>query len=193
MPTTGGTERAGTTEPPRRARRTNRPTSPAYATQLRLIGRQLVARINGKLGRTLVRDLRVLTPRTIAATGPDQRTEHHQAVEQPEAPVRTRNDASPGFHRALAEIRRTTSVIDPAITGAIDHQTQFLLDHREPWDLFAQGLTEKADQEKDTARTAAATSSQAIAERRARADRAARTAAVPLRPAQPPITLSGAA
>ncbi|MFF2080589.1 DciA family protein [Kitasatospora sp. NPDC058162] len=98
------------------------PTSPAYATQLRLLGRQLVARINGKVGRTVVRDLRVLAPRAIAATGPDQRTEHHQAVHQPETPVRTRDDASAGYHRALAEIRRTTTAVDPAIAAATSSQ-----------------------------------------------------------------------
>ncbi|MFE7194002.1 DciA family protein [Kitasatospora sp. NPDC057541] len=183
---------------PRTGRLDLQPTSPAYATQLRLLGRQLVARINGKLGRTLVRDLRILTPRAIADTGPgpgaDQQTEQHQGAAQPEAPARTRDDvASAGFHRALAEIRRTTSVIDPAIAAAIAHQTQYLIDHREPWDQFAQGLAEKTDREEAAARTAAATSSQALAERRARADRAARTAAVPLRPTRPPMPLSGAA
>ncbi|MEU3564162.1 DciA family protein [Kitasatospora sp. NPDC006786] len=170
------------------------PTSPAYATQLRLLGRQLVARINGKVGQAVVRDLRVLAPRAIAATGSDQRTEHHQTVEQPEAPVRTRNDASAGYHRALAEIRRrTTTVIDPAIVAAIARQEQAILNRREPEDHFAQGLAEKADQEEETAaRTAAATSSQVLAERRARADKAAR-GTIPLRPARPPMTLSGAA
>ncbi|MFE3875456.1 DciA family protein [Kitasatospora sp. NPDC059146] len=168
------------------------PASPAYATQLRLLGRQLVARINGKMGRTVVRDLRVLAPRAIAA-GPGQRTEHHQAVEQPEAPVRTRDDASAGYHRALAEIRRTTIVVDPAIAAAIARQEQAILKRREPEDQFAQGLAEKASQEEAAARTAAATSSQALAERRARQDKALRAGAVPLRPARPPMTLSGAA
>ncbi|MFJ6771902.1 DciA family protein [Kitasatospora sp. NPDC091257] len=168
------------------------PTSPAYATQLRLLGRQLVARINGKMGRTVVRDLRVLAPRALA-TGPERRTEHHQAVEQPEPPVRTRDDASAGYHRALAEIRRTAPVIDPAIAAAIARQEQAILQRREPEDQFAQGLAEKADQENAAARTAAATSSQALAERRARHDKALRVSAVPLRPARPPMTLSGAA
>ncbi|MEV7782724.1 DciA family protein [Kitasatospora sp. NPDC088351] len=160
-PTTGGgildqwaeiaPELVGKVQPVHFDARTGRldlqPASPAYATQLRLLGRQLVARINGKVGRTIVRDLRVLAPRAIAA-GPDQRTEHHQAVEQPEAPARTRNDVtSPGFHRALAEIQRAAPVIDPAIAAAIGRQEQAILNHREPWDQFAQGLAEKADQE----------------------------------------------
>ncbi|WP_253804607.1 DciA family protein [Kitasatospora paracochleata] len=168
------------------------PTSPAYATQLRLLGRQLVVRINGKMGRTVVRDLRVLAPRAIA-TGPDQRTEHHKAVEQPEAPVRTRDDASAGYHRALAEIRRTAPVIDPTIVAAIARQEQAILSRREPEDQFARGLAEKADQEEVAARTAAASSSQVLAERRARHDKALRAGAVPLRPTRPPMTLSGAA
>lgn len=55
------------------------------------------------------------------------------------------------------------------------------------------GLAEKTDHEEAAARAAAATSSQALAERRARHDKALRAGAVPLRPARPPMTLSGAA
>ncbi|MFD9592097.1 hypothetical protein ACFWA9_04970 [Kitasatospora sp. NPDC059973] len=140
-----------------------------------------------------MRDLRVLAPRAIAATGSDQRAEHHQAVEQPEAPVRTRNDASAGYHRALAEIRRTAPVVDPAIAAAVARQERAILSRREPEDQFAQGLAEKADQEEAAARTAAATSSQALAERRARHNKALRAGAVPLRLTRPPMILSGAA
>ncbi|MEW1911297.1 DciA family protein [Kitasatospora sp. NPDC085895] len=165
------------------------PTSPAYATQLRLLGRQLVARINGKAGQTLVRDLRVLAPGAIAA-GSDQRTDH-QAVKQPEAPVRTRDDASTGYHRALAAIRRTATLTDPAIAAAIARQEQAILSRREPETAFTDAVTTQTDQDEAAARTTA-TTSQALAERRARADKAAR-GTTPLREASPPMLLSGAA
>ncbi|MEV7177762.1 DciA family protein [Kitasatospora sp. NPDC093679] len=165
------------------------PASPAYATQLRLIGRQLVARINGKVGRTVVRDLRILAPRAIA-----QRTEHRPAVEQPEAEVRTRNNASTGYHQALAAIRRTTTLTNPAIAAAVARQEQAILNRREPEDQFAQGLAEKTDQEEAAARTAATTTTnQTLAEHRARHDKALHVGAVPLRPNRLPMTISGAA
>ncbi|MFJ7278542.1 hypothetical protein [Kitasatospora sp. NPDC098663] len=81
------------------------PASPTYATRPRLLERQLVARINGKASRTVVRDLRVLAPRALTTTGPGPQAEHHQAAEQPEAPVRTRDDVSAGHHCALSRRR----------------------------------------------------------------------------------------
>ncbi|MFJ3793934.1 DciA family protein [Kitasatospora sp. NPDC090091] len=63
-----------------------RPASPAYATQLRLLERQIVGRINHKLGRDLVCALRVLPPGALHGTprtGPEapagSRTEHAAA------------------------------------------------------------------------------------------------------------------
>jgi predicted nucleic acid-binding Zn ribbon protein len=167
------------------------PTSPAYATQLRLLGRQLVGRINGKVGQTVVRDLRVLAPRAIAA-GSDQRTDH-QAIEQPKAPVRTRDDASTGYHRALAAIRRTATLTDPAIAAAIARQEQAILSRREPETAFTDAVATQTDQDEAAARTTATTSSQTLAEHRARHDKAVRVGAVPLRPTRSPMTLSGAA
>lgn len=74
-----------------------RPVSPAYATQLRLLGRQMIARINTKTGREAVKSIRVLPP------GPDQGAQAGGApgsasptsLEAAEAaPVRTRETAS---------------------------------------------------------------------------------------------------
>ncbi|MFJ2191630.1 hypothetical protein ACIOJE_27475 [Kitasatospora sp. NPDC087861] len=59
--------------------------------------------------------------------------------------------------------------------------------------VSGQPTIEKADQENAAARTAAATSSQALAERRARHDKALRAGAVPLRPTRQPMPLTGAA
>ncbi|MDH6107868.1 putative nucleic acid-binding Zn ribbon protein [Kitasatospora sp. MAP12-15] len=178
------------------------PSSPAYATQLRLLGRQLVARINGAMGRVVVRELRVLPPRAVSATGPDQQSEHRAAVEQPDVPARTREDACDGYRRALAAhqaAQRTAAITNPAVTAAIARQEQALLSRREPESAFTDAVAVQAEQEERAARTAAATSSQAIAERRAIADKAERAAqaeragTVPLRPARQPMTLSGAA
>ncbi|GAA2125257.1 hypothetical protein GCM10009759_77260 [Kitasatospora saccharophila] len=170
------------------------PASAAYATQLRLLGRQLVARINGKVGRTVVRDLRVLPPRALAsATGPGQPAERQHAAAQPEAPARTRDDvASAGYHQALAAIRPRQASIDPVVAAAIARQTEAVLSKREPEDVFAEAVAVRDHQEETTARAAAAASSQAIAERRAREERAAR-GTTPLHPTRLPRTLSGAA
>ncbi|MFB7867408.1 DciA family protein [Streptomyces sp. NPDC056069] len=82
-----------------------RPGSDAYATQLRLLGGQLCRQINDKLGDDAVRSIRVLPVGTLT-TGPSQ-PERFTAVNldpapaDAEAPVRTRDTASAGYHRAL--------------------------------------------------------------------------------------------
>lgn len=152
-----------------------RPSSPAYATQLRLLGRQLVTRVNGKLGRTVIRDLRVLTPRTTPGT--DQSPVADRPTPPDAGPIRTRDDGCAGYHQALAAIQRTTPVTNPAITAAIARQDQAIRLGREPEHRFAHAVIAQAHHDETTARTAAAASAQAIAERRARADKAARTPA----------------
>lgn len=86
-----------------------RPASHAYAAQLRLSGPQLAQHINAKMGSTAVRTIRVLAPGPVtpptAAAGPAPAA---RAEEPP--PVRTRDDAAPGYHRARAAISHT----DPA-------------------------------------------------------------------------------
>ncbi|CQR59203.1 DciA family protein [Streptomyces leeuwenhoekii] len=80
-----------------------RPGSHAYAAQLQLLGGQLAKQINDKLGRTVVRSIRVLpvgnVPQHDAYTAvyadPSETT-------QPEAPVKTRETASAGYRAALA-------------------------------------------------------------------------------------------
>ncbi|MEU1908451.1 DUF721 domain-containing protein [Streptomyces hygroscopicus] len=81
-PTTGGNildqwpqlvpDLAATVQPthydPEHGRLDLRPTSHAYAAQLRLSGPQLAQRINDKLGRTAVRTIRVLTPGPVTPT-----------------------------------------------------------------------------------------------------------------------------
>ncbi len=76
-----------------------RPASHTYASQLRLLGGQLAKQINNKLGRPVVRTIRVLPVGKIAAPEPSQGEPDRQ---QPEAPVKTREDAHPGYRHVLA-------------------------------------------------------------------------------------------
>jgi hypothetical protein len=74
-----------------------RPASPTYATHLRLLGPQLVTRLQAK--GTPVRTLRVLTPGAL----PNQAAviDDEAPAAAPEAPIRTRADATPGYRAAL--------------------------------------------------------------------------------------------
>ncbi|WP_345528038.1 DciA family protein, partial [Streptomyces showdoensis] len=84
-----------------------RPGSPAYATQLRLLGGQLCHQINDKVGADAVRSIRVLPIGTVTPAEPDRFT----AVNPEAAPgaearsVRSRETASAGYHQALAAHR----------------------------------------------------------------------------------------
>ncbi|NUP35748.1 MAG: DUF721 domain-containing protein [Streptomyces sp.] len=84
-----------------------RPASHAYGAQVRLIGGQLAERINTKLGGAPVRTIRVLAPGPIdpggAPAGQQPSAGRHAAA----APVRTRDDACPGYHQTLDAINRT--------------------------------------------------------------------------------------
>lgn len=76
-----------------------RPGTHSHATQLRLLGGQLAKQINDKLGRPVVRTIRVLpvgrldTPEGTTAGG---------GRPVPEAPVKTRETAHPGYRATLA-------------------------------------------------------------------------------------------
>ncbi|WP_415926031.1 DciA family protein [Streptomyces sp. AK02-04a] len=83
-----------------------RPDSPAYATQLRLISARIVAAASQTAGADTVRTVRVLpvgAAPTSRVTEPDP-----TAAAMPEAPVKTREMASPGFRQALAAHRAVT-------------------------------------------------------------------------------------
>jgi hypothetical protein len=79
-----------------------RPATHAYAAQLRLLGGQLAKQINDKLGKPIVRSIRVLpvgnlngTPMRTAAVTREEQT----------GPVKTRDTASPGYRQVLALAR----------------------------------------------------------------------------------------
>lgn len=110
-----------------------RPSSHTYAAQLRLLGGQLAKQINDKMGRVVVRTIRVLpvgaTSTTASTTpAPTRRPE-------PEAPVKTRETASPGYRAALAAAlahRPEPQPSNPYLAEAIARQDAALRANREP-------------------------------------------------------------
>ncbi|MFF7190577.1 DciA family protein [Streptomyces sp. NPDC008222] len=118
-----------------------RPSTHAYAAQLRLLGGQLARQINDKTGRATVRTIRVLpvgridTP-TAAATDT-------QPVQ--DTPVKTRETASPGYRATLETAlahKPTPRAVDPNALEAIGRQETALRAHREPVRLFTDGSAE---------------------------------------------------
>ncbi|MEU3407517.1 DciA family protein [Streptomyces sp. NPDC006670] len=82
-----------------------RPDSPAYATQLRLLTARIIAVANETVGTQAVRIIRVLAGGQTTVPEPRLAASASSAAAVPEAPVRTRNMAPAGFHRALAAHR----------------------------------------------------------------------------------------
>jgi len=166
-----------------------RPDSSAYATQLRLITARIVATANSTVGTDAIRTVRVLPP----GTAPTPRTapETPAAAPDVQAPVKTREMGSPGFHQALAAHQAVVppSRVDPSIAEAVERQTTAMraLSRRafpEP-EQAADDQPAPIEQAR-TERRRQADVSHAAALRRARAERAARaagTAAVVLQPA----------
>ena len=101
-----------------------RPDSSAYATQVRLISSRIVAAANDTVGAQTVRTVRVLAPGG-TAPAPREAAAPRRTV-LPEVPVKTRDMAAPGFHRALAAAQAVepTQRIDPDISEAIERQTR---------------------------------------------------------------------
>ncbi|MER6844765.1 DUF721 domain-containing protein [Streptomyces platensis] len=107
------------------------PASPTYATHLRMLGPQLVARLQAK--GTPVRTIRVLAPGTFATAAP---TTPDSPTPAPEAPIKTRDAASPGYRAAL-DAHHAHAITDHAdsdqqarVTAAAEAQTQALRDKR---------------------------------------------------------------
>lgn len=110
-----------------------RPGSHSYAAQLRLLGGQLAKQINDKLGRTVVRTIRVLPVGNIAPTGDGTAPPTDQRA--PDTPVKTRNDAHPGYPDALAvvlEHKPEPRPVDPYVERAIRRQEAALRAGRAP-------------------------------------------------------------
>ncbi|MER6860736.1 DUF721 domain-containing protein [Streptomyces pilosus] len=97
---------------PERGRLDLRPSSAAYATQLRLLGGHLAKQINDKLGEARVRAIRVLAPSTTTTAPAGDRP----SKAAPAGPVRTREDAPAGFQDAHAAIQQVR-IEREALTG----------------------------------------------------------------------------
>jgi len=122
---------------------TLRPSTPAYATQIRLFQLALAKRLNTALGKPAVRAIRVLPPG--AASAPGSAAEVAPARPTSEAPVRTRETASPGYRTALElslTHRPERTPTDPYLAEAIEAQDRALRAKRLPEDEHADYLAE---------------------------------------------------
>ncbi|MCD9146079.1 DciA family protein [Streptomyces albireticuli] len=152
-----------------------RPDSPACATQLRLITARIVTAANNAAGTDTVRTVRILHPESSPA--PRLASPRPAAAAAPEALVKTREMASPGFHEALAAHRSVTTPrrVDPAIAEAAERQTKALRELSRRAFPETQAAVDDALAPSEAARIqrrrqAAATEAAAL--RQARADRA---------------------
>lgn len=156
-----------------------RPDSPAYGTQLRLIGARIVAAANETTGASAVRSIQVLPVGAAPTPTVKPAPEAPAAPRGPEAPVTTRETASPGFHQALAAHQAVAPAqrLDPGIVDAVERQTRAMreLSRRAfpetavvPDDAPAPIEATRAQRRRSSAATEAA------AFRRARAERAQR-------------------
>ncbi|MFD3484951.1 DciA family protein [Streptomyces sp. NPDC058665] len=158
-----------------------RPDSPAYGTQLRLIGARIVIAANETTGASAVRSVRVLPVGAAPAPAAKPAPEAPTAPGDPQAPVKTRETASPGFHQALAAHQSVVPAqrLDPGIAEAVERQTRAMRElSRRAFPKTAVAVDDapapieatRAQRRRDAAATEAA------ALRRARAERAQRAA-----------------
>ncbi|MFF4227451.1 DciA family protein [Streptomyces abikoensis] len=156
-----------------------RPDSPAYGTQLRLLNARIIAAANDAAGTQAVRSIRVLAAG--ATLAPRTTQPAPAAAVMPEAPAKTKETASPGYHRALSahQAAMKPPTIDPAIREAAERQVKDRL--REPEELFGNGHQTLDGLRAKAARERAADGARARALRRARAERAGLPLPQPLR------------
>lgn len=114
-----------------------RPASPAYATQLRLLGGQLCKQINDKVGENRVRSIRVLPVGAITMKPtPSSAAPGRTTVQRP---VRTRDTACDGYKETLAAIRRASRpTVNPKAAAAIERQNHAMA--REPEEAFTDAV-----------------------------------------------------
>lgn len=121
-----------------------RPASHAYAAQLRILGGQLAKQINDKLGRPVVRTIRVLPVGNLTST-----TAAATAQTEPAGPVKTRETASPGYRAALEAAlthRPEKKPKDPRILEAIRAQEAALRAKRQPESEHREAMWMELDQ-----------------------------------------------
>ncbi|MGW6875854.1 DciA family protein [Streptomyces xanthophaeus] len=152
------------------------PDSSAYTTQLRLISSRIVIAANDAVGTLAVRTVRVLA---VGATAhaPREAVTAPTAATAPETPVKTRDMAPPGFHRALTAhqaVQRAPHVRS-GVTEAIERQNRAMreLSRRAfpETDVILADVPAPIEQARAHRRRQAA-ATEAAASRRARAERA---------------------
>ncbi|MFI1360918.1 DciA family protein [Streptomyces sp. NPDC020898] len=96
--------------------------SPAYATQLRLISAQIIATANQTVGTRAVRGVRVLA----VGAAPAPRVTEPIPAAATQAPVKTRDMASPGYQQALTAHQAVAPAqrVAPGIAEAVERQTR---------------------------------------------------------------------
>jgi predicted nucleic acid-binding Zn ribbon protein len=123
-----------------------RPASPAYATQLRMFRTALVRRIHETTGNRAVRDLKILAPGGAGTAAPDP-AEPNPAPAA-EAPVRTRETASPGYRDTLAvalEHKPDRPPVNPYVEQAMRRQEAALRAGRQPESEHREAVWAEAD------------------------------------------------
>ncbi|WP_330328270.1 DciA family protein [Streptomyces pseudovenezuelae] len=102
-----------------------RPSTHAYAAQLRILGGQLAKQINDKMGRPVVRTIRVLPVGSVQQPDAYTAVYAEAATADPEARVKTRETASPGYRDTLAvvlEHKPDRPPVDPYVEEAMQRQ-----------------------------------------------------------------------
>ncbi|MFE2104584.1 DciA family protein [Kitasatospora sp. NPDC059463] len=105
-----------------------RATSPAYATHVRALAPVLIAKINQAYGETILHSIRVLRAYgTGPAEEPRQPGRCGGGAFQ-EAKIKTREDASPGYLHALAQLQasRPSAPADSRTSPAVDRRIRTL-------------------------------------------------------------------
>lgn len=89
-----------------------RPDSPAYGTQLRLLTRRIIAAANQRAGNPVVREVRVLPAGATAAVATPEIVIPARSAAQPAGPVKTRENASPGYQHTLQVLLATRTPVN---------------------------------------------------------------------------------
>jgi hypothetical protein len=101
------------------------PDSPAYGTKLRWSAQKLAAAAGVHVPEANVRALHVLPPATVKAGSGAAAADPANTAPEPVTPVRTREEASYGYHQALAAHQAANEQSDrltPAVRAAIEQQ-----------------------------------------------------------------------
>ena len=137
------------------------PASPTYGAHLRMLGDQLVSRLQGK--GVPVRAIRVLAPGALPTAAP---AIVDSSTASAEAPIKTRAEASAGYHAALeanqsSKTNRPDTEIQQRIKAAAEAQSEALRAKREAPDehrdavWFTSDLEDTAAAEREQVRQAA--------------------------------------